>query len=388
MHILKVADKYSESEFYEFPARLYRKDGHWVPTKPEEIERIFATENNIFFERDDVCRWILQNYRGATIGRIAAFVNREESAEAGYLAFFECIDHETAAWQLLEEGALWLKERGASMVHAPVNPTSLFLKSGLLTEGFDEPPAYGSNYHQAYYQQFFESFGFQPHLQQRTYHLDFQTLPFPRTIKKRAELVVNNEDFRIDRFRKDKLEALAKDITLVYNRTWSKTPFYRALSVQQIQNELQELMPWIDENIFILAYYQDQPIGFFFNLPDINQARLRAGNGLLSKVREAYFRKRKHKHLLSVLLGVLPEFQQRGVGSAMIKTLLDFLSKYEVPYDKIETNRVSKGQTAAEYLLQQFKGEPHQHYWIYRKSLLATARSEPVSQKPAALKRQ
>ncbi|GEM_PF-1249452 len=387
MHILKVADKYSASEFYEFPARLYQNDGYWVQTKAEEVERIFNTENNSFFDHDDVCRWILQNYRGATIGRVAAFVDRKESTERGFLAFFECIDHETAAHQLLEEGALWLKKRDITMVHAPVNPTSLFFKSGLLTEGFDEPPVYGSNYHQAYYQQFFESFGFQQYLQQRTYHLDFQTLPFPRTIKEKAESVIENEDFRIDRFDKEKLDVLAKDIALVYNQIWSKTPFHHELSAQQIQDELQELLPWIDENIFLLAYYRDQSIGFFFNLPDINQARIRAGSGILSKVREAYYRKRKHKHLLSVSLGVLPEFQQRGVGSALIKSLLDFLSKHEYRYDKIETNRVGDDQTAVKYLLRQFKGEPYQQYWVYRKSLMAMDKSESVSQKTTSLKR-
>ncbi|WKN40594.1 GNAT family N-acetyltransferase [Tunicatimonas pelagia] len=387
MHILKVDEKYSESEFYEFPARLYQNDDHWVPTKLEEVERIFNTDSSTFFERDDVCRWILQNYRGATIGRIAAFVNKKETSETGFLGFFECIDHETAAFKLLEEGALWLKERGMTTVNAPVNPTSLFLKSGLLTEGFDELPAYGSNYHPAYYQQFFETFGFQQYLRQRIYHLDFQTLPFPRAIKEKAKLVMENKDFRIDRFNKEKLEPLAKDIAVVYNRTWSKTPFYHELSAQQIQTELQELLPWIDEDIFLLAYYRDQPIGFFFNLPDINQARKRAGNGLFSKVREAYYRKRKHKHLLSVSLGVLPEFQQRGVASALIKSLLDFLSKHEVRYDKIETNRVGEGQVAVEYLLQQFKGKPRQYYWIYQKSLLAMKRGESISQNSTLLKR-
>ncbi len=386
MHILKVADKYSANEFYEFPTRLYQNDDYWVQTKAEEVERIFNTENHSFFDQNDVCRWILQNYRGATIGCIAAFVNRKESTKRGFLAFFECIDHETAAHQLLEEGALWLKERDIAMAHAPVNPTSLFLKSGLLTEGFDEPPVYGSNYHQTYYQQFFESFGFQQYLQQRTYHLDFQTLPFPRTIKEKAKSIIENKDFRIDRFNKDEVAGLSKDIALVYNQIWSKTPFHHELSVQQIQDELQELLPWIDENIFLLAYYQNQPIGFFFNLPDINQARIRAGNGILSKVREAYFRKRKHKHLLSVLLGVLPEFQQRGVGSAMISLLLEFLGKYEVRYDKIETNRVSDDQTAVQYLLRQFKGKPQQQYWIYQRPLLGVDKSKLVPQKTTEVK--
>ncbi|MEM8965542.1 MAG: GNAT family N-acetyltransferase [Bacteroidota bacterium] len=385
MHILKVQDRYSEKEFFQFPSQLYQGTAQWIQTMPHEEEVAFDPEQNPLLKEGEACRWILQNYRGKTIGRVAAFIDRRGETATGFLGFFECIEHNQAANKLLGEGVYWLGSQGIEVVNAPVNPNSLFLKAGLLTEGFDELPVYGSNYHPAYYQSFFESFGFEKHFRQRTHQIDFQTMPLPKSVKEKANAIINSDGFRIDRFCKEKAESLSQDIALVYNQTWSGKPYYNELSAQQIQAELLELLPWIDEGVFLLAYYHDQPIGFFFNLPNINYTRKRAGKGLFRKMREAYFRNQQHKHLLSVLLGVLPEFQQRGVASALIKTVLDFLSKHEIRYDKIEINRVSDDQTAIQHLLQQFKGEPHQHYWVYRKSIPIT-QSIKVNQESATLK--
>ncbi|MEM9829118.1 MAG: GNAT family N-acetyltransferase [Bacteroidota bacterium] len=385
MHTLKVQNTYSEQEFFQFPAQLYQGNTQWIQAMPYEVETTFNPEQNPMLENGDVCRWILQNYRGKTIGRIAAFIDRRSETDSGFLGFFECIEHEQAAIKLLGEGVYWLESQGIDEVNAPVNPNSLFLKSGLLTEGFDELPVYGSSYHPAYYQGFFEAFGFEKYFRQRTYQLDFQKLPLPKTVKEKASKMLNSEGFRIDRFSVEKLGQLAKDIVVVYNQTWGGQPFHHELSAQQIQHELEELEPWIDEGVFLLAYYHDQPVGFFFNLPNINYTRKQAGQGLFRKMREAYFRNRKHRHLLSVLLGVIPEFRQRGVASALIKSVMDFLSKHEVRYDKIEINRVSDDQVAVHHLLRQFQGKPQQHYWVYRKCIQSSQPGQ-VPEQSATLK--
>jgi len=382
MHIVKVEDKYSQREFYQFPAQLYRDKQQWVPLKSQEVDQCFETERDGFPKASEVCRWILQNYRGATIGRIAAFVDRQEKSAVGYLGFFECIEHERAADKLLEEGSHWLQQRGVAIVNAPVNPTTLFLKAGLLTQGFDDLPGYTSNYHPDYYQKYFESFGFVKHLSQQTLRFKVDELNLPQSVQKKAQAVLYNKEFKIAFFQKDKLEKMSKDIADVYNPAWESSPVFYPLSKPQIQSELQELLPWIDENVFLLAYYQQQAVGFFFNLPDLNQPRRLARSGIFKKVREAYFRKIKHKHLLSVLLGVLPEFQSRGVGSALIKAVVDHLKSSKSNYTAIETNRIGDDLTAARKLVKQFSGKVHQEYWIYERQL------SPNSKKSAELTNQ
>lgn len=369
MHILKVQDKYAQREFYQFPARLYRGNSHWVPLKSQEIDHFFETERDGLPKESEVCRWILQNYRGATIGRIAAFVDRQNENAVGYLGFFECIEHEKAAIKLLEEGSLWLQQRGVAIVNAPVNPTTLLLKAGLLTQGFDNSPGYTSNYHPDYYHKYFELFGFVKHLRQQTFRFRVDTLNLPSSIQKKSQNVLYNKEYTIASFRKDDLDRIAQDIADVYNATWKSSPVFYPLTEPQIRSELQELLPWIDEDIFLLAYHQGRAVGFFFNLPDLNQARRLARNGIFRKVQEAYFRKVKHKHLLSVLLGVLPEFQNRGVGSALVRAVVDHLKSPKANYTIVETNRISDDLTVACKLVNQFSGKVHQQYWIYDKQL-------------------
>ncbi|MEQ9441038.1 MAG: GNAT family N-acetyltransferase [Cyclobacteriaceae bacterium] len=389
MHILKVQDSYTDREFFKFPLRLYRTNEYWIQPIEHEVKRIFQAEENTFLKHGQICRWILQNYRGATIGRIAAFVDRSAADQQGHpkgcLGFFECIDHQQAAFRLLEEGMLWLQNQQVAMLSAPTNPTSLFLKSGLLTYGFDNPPVYGSNYHPAYYQGFFETFGFQKHFRQQTYRCDIDTLALPDSMQLKAKTVLESKEYKITHFCKEKLGQMASDIASVYNQAWQKHPSYHELSKQQIQSELEDLLPWIDEHIFLLAYHQDQPIGFFFNLPDINQARKQVKGGIFRKMREAYFRNGKHKNLLSVLLGVLPEFQKKGVGSALIQTVLEFLQKNEGVYDVIETSRVRDDNKSMLHLLKKAGGEPHHHYWVYHKHLPVCAVEPSISESQQAV---
>ncbi|MEM9673316.1 MAG: GNAT family N-acetyltransferase [Bacteroidota bacterium] len=369
MHIVKVQDKYSQREFYQFPTRLYRNYRQWVPLKLQEVDQFFETERDGFPKENEVCRWILQNYRGATIGRIAAFVDRQEENTTGYLGLFECIEHEKAAEKLLEEGSHWLQRQGVAIVNAPVNPNSLLLKAGLLTQGFDSSPGYTSNYHPNYYQEYFESCGFVKHLRQQTLRFKVDDLKLPRSVQQKAQNVLYNRDFKLITFKKDKLDQMARDIANVYNAAWQSSPVFYPLTEPQIKDELHELLPWIDEDVFLLAYHQQQAVGFFFNLPDLNQARRLARNGIFKKVREAYFRKVKHKHLLSVLLGVLPEFQNRGVGSALIKAVVDHLKSSKANYTNIETNRIGDDLEVVRKVVKQFLGKVHQQYWIYDKQL-------------------
>lgn len=373
MHIIRVQDSYSDQEFYQFPGRLYRSNEYWVRPAEQEVRRVFQTEENRFFEESEVCRWIIQNYRGATIGRIAAFVDRSAVDAQGYckgsLGFFECIDHQQAAFRLLEEGIIWLQSQRVGTLTAPINPTSLFLKSGLLTQGFDNVPVYGSNYHPAYYQGFFEEFEFKRYYRQQTYRCAVKKLSLPPSMLQKAREILDSPDYRIANFSKERLSSMAKNIALVYNQTWQAHPSYRKLSEQQIQQELSDLLPWIDENIFLLAYHQNQPIGFFFNLPNINQVRKQVGAGLFRKIREAYFRNGKHKNLLSVLLGVLPGYQKQGIGSALIQKVISHVSQSQSLYDEIETNRVSDNNPAMQTILKSVACEPHHCYWVYRKQL-------------------
>jgi len=387
MHILKVQDKYSQREFYQFPERLYRDYRQWVPLKTQEVDQYFETDREGFPEKNQVSRWILQNYRGATIGRIAAFIDRQEENAVGYLGLFECIEHEKAAILLLEEGSHWLQRQGIAIVNAPVIPNSLLLKAGLLTHGFENSPGYTSSYHPSYYQKYFESFGLVKHLRQQTLLFTVDELQLPKAVQKKAQTVLYNKDYTIVAFQKDKLDQMARDIANVYNATWQSSPVFHPLSGPQIKAELQELLPWIDEDIFLLAYHQEQAVGFFFNLPDLNQARRLARNGIFRKVREAYFRKIKHKHLVSVLLEVMPEFQNRGVGSALIKAVVDHLTSSKAGYTCIETNRISDDMAVVRKLVKQFSGKVHQQYWIYDKQLptnnkeSATLANQPSAEK-------
>ena len=92
-------------EWLDFPAKLYKKDPHYVRPMDNDVESIFDRSKNKLFRFGDATRFILKDQNNNTIGRIAAFYDsktsttyqKEENGQpTGGCGFFDCIDDQEA----------------------------------------------------------------------------------------------------------------------------------------------------------------------------------------------------------------------------------------------------------------------------------------------------
>ncbi|TAG67598.1 MAG: hypothetical protein EAZ26_08775, partial [Runella slithyformis] len=78
--------------------------------------------------------------------------------------------------------------------------------------------------------------------------------------------------------------------------------------------------PILEEDLMWFGYFEDRPIAFFIVLPDLNQL-IKHVNGKLNWLGMAkmlYYKLRKtNQKAFGVIFGVIPEFQGRGVESAV-----------------------------------------------------------------------
>ena len=336
MKIVEVITKQDKKEFIDFPKELYKTDPFWVSPLDSGIESVFDPEKNNTYRHGEAIRWILKDDNGQTTGRIAAFIDRIRSSAnrqpTGGIGFFEVIESKEAAFRLFNVAREWHISHGMAAMDGPINFGENDTNWGLLVDGFMQQ-AFGMPYHKRYYRSFFEEYGFKNYFEQYSYHrevrgLDKKIVQFPERFMKIAEWLSKRPGYSFHHFEFGRKEKYVKDITEIYNTTWSvfKEDF-TPLDPAFLEESLEKAKLIIDEKLIWFAYFNDKPIAFFVLFPDLNQI-LKHFNGklhLFNLIRFFYYRAtHEMTRMRAVVGGVHPTHQNSGVESAI------FLHLYEV----------------------------------------------------------
>ena len=338
MQVIEVNTAGHKKDFLLLPKQIYSSDANWIQPLDNDIESVFDAAKNKFFKHGECTRWILKNSRDKVVGRIAAFIDKKTATKnnkqpTGGMGFFECIDDKEVAFKLFDTAKEWLASRGMEAMDGPINFGERDSWWGLLTDGFHEPP-YKMNYNPVYYQDFFESYGFEVYFKQYCYGLKVKN-KLDEKFYERHALINADKDFKAIHLKKSQLEKFAEDFRIIYNKAWVKHGSGKELESKQVQQFFKKMKPVIDEKIIWYVYYKNEPIAFWVNLPDINQIfkYFNGKFGWFEKLRFILMLKRRvSKRMIGLVFGVIPEFQVKGVDSFMIiegATLIRNATKYE-----------------------------------------------------------
>ncbi len=322
----QVKNKKQVREFLALPKRLYRNDPNWVCPLDDDIEKRFDPARNELFKEGEAIRWILRNPEGTVIGRIAAFYNREQAAKneqpTGGCGFFECIDDLRAASALFDASRDWLKERGMEAMDGPVNFGDRSDFWGVLVDGFTQP-LYNNPYNFSYYKDLFEGYGFRNYFNQYSYVRQINTTGLNPLVWEKADRLYHTPGYRFEYAGSKKLVDYADDFMTVYNRGWAKFTGVKPIDREHTRHLLKNLGPIIDRKLLYFAYYEDEPIGFFLMVPDINQiiGKFNGRFGLIEKIRLMIDLKIRKKvdRVFGIIFGVVTEFQGKGIEAALIR---------------------------------------------------------------------
>lgn len=348
MKLIEVKDKGHIREFLQLPVRLYKEEKNWIRPLDKDIEAVFDPKKNKYFRHGECTRWILQNGEGETIGRIAAFINRKaqkkEDQPTGGMGFFECINEREAAFVLFDRCKEWLQERGMEAMDGPVNFGDRDRWWGALAEGYDREPNYCMPYNFSYYPELIEAYGFQLYFQQFTYGRPVAEeggTGISEKVFAKAERLRREPRYTFKHMRKKELEKYAEDFRTIYNKAWVKHKGVGEMPKAQALTVFKQLKPVLDENILWFGYYDNEPIAFFLNLPEVNQI-FKHVNGRLDLIGKLKFLYYKHlakiKKMFGVVFGVVPEHQGKGVEAAIVLAIADFVWSSKSQYKYFEMN--------------------------------------------------
>ena len=324
MQLTPVNDATTARQFIEVAVQLNKNDPNWIRPLDKDINEVFDKDKNKAFRFGEVERWILKDNDGNLIGRIAAFINKKyknkgDDVPIGGIGFFECINKQDAADLLFDNAKHWLIQRGMEAMDGPINFGERDRWWGLITIGYFEP-LYCMNYNPPYYVTLFEHYGFKMFYNQVCFGLDAAKKLSQKTLD-RYKAFVDNPDISMRLMRKNELEQFAADFTIIYNKAWAGHGGLKQLAKEQVLIMFKKMKPVMDETVIYFAYYKNDPIAMFVNLPDINQyfKHLNGKFGLLQKLQFVWRQKfRRSKKFVGVVFGIIPEWQGKGIDAFII----------------------------------------------------------------------
>lgn len=339
---MEVADKATANDFLEINVLMNSHNPKYIRPLDNEVNEVFDPKKNKAFKDGAAKRWILKDKNGVLIGRIAAFTslkytNNGDTYAVGMCGFFDCIDNQAAANLLFDTAKNWLQQNGVEAMDGPVNFGERDKWWGLMVEGFDEEPMYGISFNPRYYEKLFETYGFQNYYNQYYYSLQaYGTLG--DKYRERHARFASKPDYSARHVEKTKLEKYAKDFSTIYNLAWAQHNEGKEISYEAALKLFNKMKPIIDESLVWFAYYKEEPIGMWINIPDLNQyfKYFNGKFGLWQKLRLLLLQKTKPSRKINgVAFGIVPKFQALGIDAFMIYSGTLVIRK-EGRYDLIE----------------------------------------------------
>ena len=342
MKIIEVNSEKDKKDFIEVASSIYKNDKNWIRPLDKDIDAVFDPKTNKAFRKGDIKRWILKDH-DSVIGRIAAFYsikNVEGKLKVGGCGFFECIDNEKASVKLFDTAKNWLEGKGYNSMDGPINFGERDKWWGCLVEGFNIDPNYLQNYGKPYYQKLFERYGFQLLFRQLTFLKKVRT-PLSEKLSQKAERALRDPNYNFKTLEKRNIQKYIIDFTKIYNDAWSKYPGVSKLELSQAKLLFAQLKPILDEKILWFAYHNNDPIGFFISIPEMNQI-FKHVNGKLNivgKLKTFYHLKIKKscKKMVGLVFGIVPKHQGKGVDGALIMASRETIQE-KLPYEDLELN--------------------------------------------------
>lgn len=346
MKITRVTDRKTRKKFLDAARIIYKNDKTWVCPFDNEIEAIFDPEKNPYFKHGEAERWFLQDDENNLTGRIAAFIDKNLAwsydQPTGGMGFFECINDKLSAFLLFDTAKEWLLKRGMEAMDGPVNFGETDKYWGLLVSGFTHP-SFEVPYNHPYYQDLFESYGFQTYYKMEGFHLDI-TQPLSERFLKIAQWVANKPGYEFHHFTWKDQEKFTRDFAAVFNEAWASFKVhFEPLEAEYINGVLKKAKAIIDEEFIWIAYFEGKPIAIYLMFPDLNQIlkHLTGKLNLLSMIKFLYLKKRNTMtRAKGLLMGVIPKFQGHGIESAFILKVREVFAR-KPHYHEVEFSWVA-----------------------------------------------
>jgi hypothetical protein len=328
--VRKVTDTPEMKKFIMLPWKIYKDDKIWVAPIISQYKKLFDKKYNPFYQHGDADFFIAEK-NGEIVGRIAAIVNNLHTEtwkdKVGFFGYFECINDQEVANALLKTVETELKAKGFEQMRGPASPSSNE-EYGVLIDNFTDPHVLLSTYNAPYYYDLYQKAGL-------TGIKKLFAVKFPgEVIKQKSgerlaklrDTVVARTGITFESLDMKKFKEAVTTFKGLFNEAWSTVNNHGWVPLTDAEFDVitGDLKQITDPDLVMLARVDGKVVGGVICLPDYNEIfRKWKGKIFPFNFIDMFTKKRKIKCLRIVILGVLPEYQKKGLDAIMYYEIME-----------------------------------------------------------------
>jgi GNAT superfamily N-acetyltransferase len=311
-----VATKGELNQFIKFPWKIYKDNKHWVPPLLMEQKTLLNKQKNPFF-KDASAEYFLAYRNGEIVGRIAAIRNeihlKYHKDDAGQFGFFESINDQQVADALFDKAKAWMKENGLKYMRGPANPSSNDIY-GMLIEGFEDSPRLLMPYNPQYYIKLCERYGMKKAKDLFAWKIVKDKIMASEKLKRGQEIVRQRYGLKISQLNMKNFQEDLEKFKYVYNKAWAPNWGFVPMTEEQIDAMAKDMKPLAEPSLVLFGEINDNLVGAALVMLDYNQI-FKTMNGRLFPFNfiKLFTQKKKINFARILTLGVIPEYQKRGL---------------------------------------------------------------------------
>ena len=321
--------------FVRFNYELYKDCPYAVPDLLEDTLETLSPHCNPAF-RFCQAAFFLARRDGKIVGRVAAIINsranerwERKDVRFGWIDFIDAPDVSQALLQTVEQ---WGRERGMDRMVGPLGFTDLD-PEGMLTEGFDQLSTLCTIYNYPYYPEHIRRLGLEREtgwVERKVFIPKGEHEANNAKYFRIAQMAEQRYGFRLRHFsskREIRKGGYVQKMLGVINRAYAELYGYSELDSEQMEWYAKRFLLMLDRRFLsVVENREGEIIGVGVCMPSVSRAVQKAHGKLFPFgwrhiARELWF-KQKHQILDMLLVGVLPEYHEKGANALFFADLI------------------------------------------------------------------
>lgn len=374
VEIKKVSSKKDLKIFVRFANRMYKGNPYYVPSMPFDDMGTFDPKENGAYDFSEAELYLAYK-EGKLVGRVAAIINTKankawnvQQVRFGWIDFIDDMEVSSA---LLDAVTKFGKSRGMTQVAGPLGFTD-FDPEGMLVEGYDRISTMALIYNHPYYPEHLKKLGF---VKETGWIENRITIPeeLPEKFNRVIELMNQKYELTVKKLTTSQIkkEGYGRKFFKLINETYNVLYGFSLLSDRQIDKYVSLYLSFIDARM--LTFVEDKDgnlIAAAASMPSIAQALQKCRGeifpfGWWHLLKAMFWKKSDTVELL--LIGVVPEWQKKGIVALLFDDLIRTYKKLGFKY--AETNAMLESNVKIQTMFDSFEREQHKRRWVFGKEI-------------------
>ncbi|MBT8253206.1 MAG: GTP cyclohydrolase [Flavobacteriaceae bacterium] len=332
--VKEVQSKKDLRTFVKFPFDLYKDSENWIPPIINQEMKTFNKSLNPVFENADAY-FFLAFKDTEVVGRVTAIINWLEvngkNIKKMRFGWFDFIDDLAVSKALLGKVEEIGRQNGLTFMEGPVGFSNLD-KVGVMTEGFEYPGSMITWYNHPYYVDHFEKHGFTVEKRYQESHFYFDDIK-PETFLKAQELIKRRYKLECLNFKSTKeIMAYTDDMFKVFTKSHATLSSFVEINEKQREYFKKKFVKFLNpEYVKFVVNEAGELIAFAIITPSYANA-LKKINGRIFPfgIRHLLRAKKHNEKAVFYLIGILPEYQNKGVTAIIFNEFYKEVKKKKV----------------------------------------------------------